>query len=88
MKYIITDKGEVKIGGMYHQDMGGKCLGKVIRAGHCRQKEDGSYEVWGKSIGYGIKSQPEDAELLTNHPPLGDMMYEKKYTKSTKYKSN
>lgn len=64
MKYIITDKNEVKIGFDYHQVMGDKCSGKVIRAGHCKLKEDGNYEVWGSSIGYGINSKPEDAKLI------------------------
>lgn len=64
MKYVITDKHEAKVGGAFHQDMGDKCVGKVIRAGHCEKKEDGSYRVWGKSIGYGINSKPEDAEIL------------------------
>jgi len=35
------------------------------KAGHCKKLEDGSYEVWGKSIGYNIDSQKEDATLLT-----------------------
>ena len=65
MKYIITDKNEVKIGDGYHADLAEKCEGKVIRAGHCKKLEDGSYEVWGKSIGYDIDSQKEDATLLT-----------------------
>jgi hypothetical protein len=66
MKYIITDKNEAKIGGMYHQDMGRECEGKVIAAGHCSKNEDGTYTVWGNSYGYGIESKPEDAKLLTD----------------------
>jgi len=66
MKYIITDKGEVRTGGAYHVDMAIKCKGKVIGAGHCNKKEDGSYEVYGSSIGYSIESKPEDAFLLNN----------------------
>lgn len=64
MKYIITDKNEAVIGGLFHQDMGDECEGKVIRAGHCRKDESGNYLVFGESIGYSIASQPEDAELL------------------------
>lgn len=64
MKYIITDKNEVRIGGVFHQDMGDTCEGKVVRAGHCTKNHDGSYSVFSGSIGYMIKSQPEDAELL------------------------
>jgi len=67
MKYIITDKNEVKIGGMFHQDMGDECDGKVIRAGHCSKNEDGTYKVWGESIGYNIKAQEEDAKLLLDN---------------------
>ena len=37
MKYIITDKNEVKIGDGYHADLAEKCEGKVIRAGHCKK---------------------------------------------------
>ena len=65
MKYIITDQNEARIGNGYHSDLAEDCNGKVIRAGHCKKLEDGSYEVWGKSIGYNIDSQKEDATLLT-----------------------
>jgi hypothetical protein len=65
MKYIITDKNEAKVGGAFHQDMGDECEGRVVSAGHCRQNSDGSYSVFGESIGYGIESKPEDAEMLT-----------------------
>lgn len=65
MKYIITDKGEARTSIVgYHADMADECDGKVVRAGHCRKKVDGNYEVWGSSIGFGINSDPEDAELL------------------------
>lgn len=65
MKYIITDQNEVKVGGAFHQDMGDKCSGRVVRAGHCKRNDDGTYTVWGGSFGYGIDSKKEDAELLT-----------------------
>lgn len=72
MKYIITDKNEARIGGMYHQDMANECEGKVIRAGHCAKNEDGTYRVWGESIGFNISAKPEDGDillkLLTNSP--------------------
>lgn len=64
MKYIITDKDEARIGGRYHHNMLEDCKGKVIRAGHCEKNEDGTYKVWGSSIGFNINSKSEDAELL------------------------
>lgn len=66
MKYIITDKGEVKTGGMYHQDMGAECEGRVVSAGHY-SVEHGIVKVFGESYGYGIESKPEDAEVLQRH---------------------
>lgn len=67
MKYIITDKDEIRIGFMYHQDLADGCTGTVVRAGHCEQNADGSYRVWDGSIGFGIQSQPEDAVILENY---------------------
>ena len=64
MKYIITDKNEARVGGEYHQVMGDTCEGKVVRAGHCEKLHDGTYRVWGESIGYMINAQQEDADLL------------------------
>jgi hypothetical protein len=64
MKYIITDQNEIKMGGSFHQDMGDECKGRVIIAGHCSMNPDGTYRVWGSSIGYGIDAQTEDAELI------------------------
>lgn len=66
MKYIITDKGEVKTGGMYHQDMGDHCEGRVISAGHY-DIINGLVKVHGSSIGYGINAKPEDAIILQKH---------------------
>jgi len=65
MKYIITDKGEVHTGGEFHVDMGVKCKGRVIAAGHCDRLPDGTFKVWGESFGYGIHSKPEDALRLS-----------------------
>ncbi len=67
MKYIITDKGEVRTGGFFHADMAQNCEGNVVRAGHCEKQEDGSYKVWGRSIGYNIDAQEEDAKLLADN---------------------
>ncbi len=65
MKYIITDKDEARVGGGFHADLASGCEGEVIRAGHCEKLEDGSYKVWGRSIGFRINAKFEDAELLT-----------------------
>lgn len=67
MKYIITDKNEVRIGGMYHQDMANDCEGKVISAGHCERLEDGTFKVFGRSIGFNIQAKPEDALILARN---------------------
>lgn len=68
MKYIITDKGEVNIGQeqTYHARLAEECKGKVIAAGHYKRNEDGTYEVYGSSIGYSINAKPEDAITLQN----------------------
>jgi len=64
MKYVISDKGEVKIGGGFHADLAANFKGEVVAAGHCLIGTDGKYEVFGESIGFRIKSKPEDAEIL------------------------
>lgn len=69
MKYIIAKKKSedgliAKVGGAYHADMHTIEMGEVVSAGHCERQEDGTYRVWGSSIGYNIQSKPEDAELL------------------------
>lgn len=64
MKYIITDENEIRIGNGYHFELAQGCKGKVIKAGHCLQNKDGTYKVWGGSIGFNINSKQEDAELL------------------------
>lgn len=64
MKYIITDKDEARVGGGYHIDLARDCEGKVVRAGHCEENADGTFRVFGGSMGYNILSKPEDAELL------------------------
>lgn len=65
MKYIITDKNECVLGGedILHCDLAIGCKGKVIGAGHYRNR-DGVIEVYGKSIGYGIKSKPGDLDFI------------------------
>lgn len=66
MKYVITDCGEARVGSVnsYHSIIAEGLKGRVVAAGYCRKLEDGSYEVWGSSIGYNILSRPEDAIKL------------------------
>jgi hypothetical protein len=68
MKYIIAENKNgglvAKVGGMYHSDMHTIEMGMLVGAGYCERNEDGTYRVWGESLGYGIKSKPEDAKLL------------------------
>ncbi len=71
MKYVISDLGEVNTGGPYHVDIARDFKGKVVRAGHCRRRLDGSFEIWGGSIGFDINARLEDALILKD-------FYEKK----------
>ena len=65
MKYVITDQNEAGVqNGGFHFEIANKLKGRVERAGHCKRNDDGTYEVFGESIGYGIHAQPEDAKLL------------------------
>lgn len=64
MKYVITDQGEVNVGGGYHYDLARDLKGHVVAAGHCRVMNDTEIEVFGESIGFGIKAKPEDAKIL------------------------
>ena len=66
MKYIITDKGEVRTGGAYHMDMADDCEGRVIAAGHYTVT-DGRVYVWGESIGYRIQAKADDRIALRKH---------------------
>lgn len=71
MKYIITDKDELAVGGGYHADLAEGMQGKVVRAGHCLVDEGTKTctKVWGESIGYGIPSRPEDLEIINRLLP-------------------
>ncbi len=68
MKYIITDQGEVRIGHEYqfHRMIADGVRGRVNAAGYCEMAEDGTYRVFGESLGFSIGSKPEDVWLL-NH---------------------
>lgn len=67
MKYIITDKNEVRVGGSFHADMAADCEGRVVRAGHFRKSPLGIVVVWGMSYGYNIIALQEDAEILQRY---------------------
>lgn len=69
MKYIITDKNEIKIGPDYtfHHNLAKDFKGNVVSAGLCEKKEDGTFRVFGESFGFGISSKPEDANILNEH---------------------
>lgn len=60
----MTGQIEARVGGMYHQDMHTSEMGEIIGAGHCEKLEDGTYRVWGRSIGYCIDAKIEDAKML------------------------
>jgi len=64
MKYIITDRDEAVVGTGFHADLAKLCKGKVIRAGHCNRRTDGTFDVSGWSVGFDIDAKPEDAEIL------------------------
>ena len=65
MKYIITDQNEVRIGSddTFHKILAENVVGRVVAAGYCEKKND-KWEVYGESIGFSIKSKPEDAEVI------------------------
>ena len=64
MKYVVSDQDEVAIGrGMFHKDLAHGFKGRVIAAGYCAI-DAASVAVSGKSEGFGIAAQPEDAVRL------------------------
>ena len=69
MKYIITNKDEVRTGQdtEYHKDLAKTCKGEVIAAGYYRITEKNTIETYGESIGFLIKSKPEDANKIAFH---------------------
>ena len=67
MKYIITDKDEVRTGSesSFHVNIADGCLGKVNRAGHYDiVKETGDLIVYGESVGYHIRAKETDIPLI------------------------
>ncbi len=67
-KYIIVNELHVELPIVFNpiMDHGNvAAIGmKVVSAGFCRRKADGSFSVWGKSVSLNIGSRPEDAEIL------------------------
>lgn len=63
MKYIITDRGEVRTGTDHHRILSSDCYGRVVSAGHFRETDDG-VKVFGQSYGFGIYAKDEDAVIL------------------------
>lgn len=66
MKYIITDKNEVRMGAELHQDLAKTCEGRVVRAGHVLINNKGNCVVYGRAHteAFNIDAQPEDAKIL------------------------
>jgi hypothetical protein len=68
MKYVITDLGEVAVGGSYHLELAKALEGKVIAAGHYRLVDGGRrVEVFGQSHAFSIQAMPQDAFLVARH---------------------
>ena len=68
MKYIITDLGEVAVGGSFHFQMAKALQGKVVAAGHYRLSEDGQHvEVYGLSYAFHIQAKPADAIAIARY---------------------
>jgi len=61
MKYIITDKNEIRIGNIYHYDLANSCSGKVVRAGHINIKDA---DIFGKSNTFNIKANKSDLDFI------------------------
>jgi hypothetical protein len=68
MKYVITDRGEVAVGGSFHFQMAKALKGKVVAAGHYRLSDDGRrVEVFGMSHAFHIQAMPGDALVIARH---------------------
>lgn len=72
MKYVIDTDGNVVMGGrsgnVYHRQLF-DVLGagaRIAGAGHCRLV-NGRVEVHDGSVGFGIESKPEDADIISAH---------------------
>jgi len=68
MKYVITDRGEVAVGGSFHFQMAKALKGKVVAAGHYRLIDGGRHvEVFGQSYAFHIQAMPGDAFVIARH---------------------
>ena len=63
MKYVITDQGDVAIGGKLHKELATPLQGSVVAAGECERLEDG-WTVFGQSFGLNIKAKNSDRFIL------------------------
>ena len=68
MKYVITDRGEVAVGGSFHFQMAKALAGKVVAAGHYRLVDGGRHvEVFGQSYAFHIQAMPADATVIARY---------------------
>ena len=68
MKYVITDRGEVAVGGGYHFQLARNLMGSVVAAGHYRLTDGGRrVEVFGGSHAFHIQAVPADAAVIARH---------------------
>jgi hypothetical protein len=68
MKYVITDRGEVAVGGSFHFQMAKGLEGQVIAAGHYRLVDGGRHvEVFGGSYAFHLQAMPGDACVIAKH---------------------
>jgi hypothetical protein len=72
-KYVISDRGEVAVGGSFHYQMAKSFQGTVVAAGHYRLVDGNTrVEVFGHSYAFHIAARPEDAAVLARYLGLGD----------------
>lgn len=70
MKYIITNKHQVRVGPdtAHHKDLAKDTDGWVNRAGRYTV-EGGKVRVYGKSYGFNIEADPKDAKAIQRALP-------------------
>jgi hypothetical protein len=68
MKYVITDRGDVAVGGSFHFQMAKALKGHVVAAGHYRLVDEGRrVEVFGQSYAFHIQARPADAIAIARY---------------------